>query len=263
MAFEFHKDKPRYFQWQYLTARDYIIPFVEEVMPLKKDMRVLEIGCGEAGVLKAFIEKGCIATGIELYERRVETAKEYLKEDHDAGRIDFITRNIYDIDVEKDIGHGFDLIVLKDVIEHIPGQKRFIPKLREFLNPNGKVFFGFPPWRMPFGGHQQNLKGKFLSKLPYFHLLPTGMYRSVLKSFGEDQQKVDHMIEIKETGISIGRFEKISKASGYTILKKKHWLFNPIYKFKFGLKPARQLPIADSVPYLRDFYTTAVYYLIG
>lgn len=263
MAFEFHKDKPRYFQYQYLTARDYIIPFLGDFFHWGPEVHVLEIGCGEAGVLKAFLEKGCKATGIELFEHRVERAREFLKEDIEAGKLDFITRNIYDIDVEKDLGHGFDLIVLKDVIEHIPDQERFIPKLKEFLNPGGKVFFGFPPWYMPFGGHQQNLKGKFLSMVPYFHLLPTPLYRGVLKGFGETRQKVDHMIEIKETGISMERFERIVKKSGYRIEAKKFWLFNPIYKYKFGLKPQAQFPVLKQVPFLRNFYTTAAYYLIG
>ena len=49
----------------------------------------------------------------------------------------------------------FDLILLKDVIEHIPDQERVIPYLKEFLKPGGRVFFGFPPWYMPHGGHQQ------------------------------------------------------------------------------------------------------------
>jgi SAM-dependent methyltransferase len=263
MAFEFHTDKPRYFQYQYLTAKEYIIPFVSPFYDWDKEWRVLEIGCGEAGVLKAFLEKGCLATGIELYESRVDNAKKFLHEDVESGRLDFITRNVYDIDVQKDIGHGFDLIILKDVIEHIHDQERFIPKLKEFLNPNGKVFFGFPPWYMPFGGHQQNLKGKLLSKVPYFHLLPTPAYRGILKTFGESQQKVDNMLEIKETGISIERFERIVKKSGFKIESRKLWLLNPIYKYKFGLKPTGQLPLVGHLPFARNFYTTAAYYLIG
>ena len=57
--FEFHKNKPKYFLHQYQTAKDYIVPFVERDMTLGADTRVLEIGCAEAGVLKAFVEKGC------------------------------------------------------------------------------------------------------------------------------------------------------------------------------------------------------------
>ena len=58
MGFEFHSDKEKYFRWQYENARDYVIPFIEEAFPLKEGMKVMEIGCGEGGVLKAFWERG-------------------------------------------------------------------------------------------------------------------------------------------------------------------------------------------------------------
>ena len=76
MAFEFHKNKVRYFEIQHLTTKEYIIPFLSGNMELKPDMKVLEIGCGEAGVLKAFLERGAQCLGIELSESRVRIAAE-------------------------------------------------------------------------------------------------------------------------------------------------------------------------------------------
>jgi len=131
--------------------------------------------------------------------------------------------------------------------------------MKGFLNPGGVIFFGFPPWQMPFGGHQQINKGKLLSKIPYYHLLPAFIYKAILKLGKED---VAEMMEIKETGISIERFEKIAKTTGYTILNKTHYLFNPIYEYKFGLKPRVQSKLISSIPWVRNFFTTCVYYLI-
>jgi hypothetical protein len=37
---------------------------------------------------------------------------------------------------------------------------------------------------------------------------------------------------------------------------------NPIYKFKFGLKPIKQFGFIKAVSPIRDFLTTCVYYLI-
>ena len=159
--FEFHKDKERYFDMQYQVTKNYIQPFIAEQVALDQPLNVLEIGCAEAGVLKAFTELGHQCTGIELNENRLVTAAAFMKKEVDNGQISFICRNIYDIDVEKDIPEKFDLVLLKDVIEHIPDQAKFMLRLREFLKPNGKVFFGFPPWQMPFGGHQQICKNKW------------------------------------------------------------------------------------------------------
>ena len=58
--FEFHADRKRYFDIQVLNAEKYVIPFIEEKFPIAGGMRVLEIGCGEGGVLKAFINIGCV-----------------------------------------------------------------------------------------------------------------------------------------------------------------------------------------------------------
>ncbi len=259
--YDFHKDKKRYFDWQYYTSRDYILPFVQPFLPKEKSLDVLEIGCGEAGVLKAFTELGHNCLGIELMEGRLELARTFLKEEMEKGLIRFINKNIYDIDVQKDIGHQFDLIILKDVIEHIPQQEIFIQQLLAFLQPGAVVFFGFPPWYMPFGGHQQLCRSKYLSKLPYFHLLPMPVYKSILKNFKEPKSVVKDLEEIKETGISIERFEKIAKQK-YNILERRFYLFNPIYKYKFKLEPREQLGIIQPLPYFRNFLTTCAYYLI-
>ena len=259
--YEFHNDKPTYFQYQYLTSKGYIVPFVEEHLPKERKLNVLEIGCAEAGVLKAFTELGHQCVGIELMQGRIELAKKFMSDELKAGQIKFINKNIYDIDVDKDLGVQFDLIILKDVIEHIPNQEVFMKKLLDFLAPEGKVFFGFPPWYMPFGGHQQICTNKILAKLPYYHLLPMGLYKQVLKTGGESEKTIANLVEIKETGISIERFEKIAKQN-YSILKQNLFLVNPIYQYKFGLKPRNQAGVIAAIPYVKDFFSTCAYYLI-
>jgi hypothetical protein len=115
---------------------------------------------------------------------------------------------------------------------------------------------------MPHGGHQQVCKNKFLSLLPYFHLLPNPLYKGILKLSGEYDPVIRELLEVKSTGISIERFERIVKSSGYTIPAKTFFLINPIYQYKFGIKPRKQWGVIAGIPYLRDFLTTCVYYMI-
>src|SRR5690606_28158848 len=112
----------------------------------------------------------------------------------------------------------FDLIILKDAIEHIPDQEKFIPYLKNFLKKEGQIFFGFPPWYMPFGGHQQVCQNKIASVLPYYHILPKPMYKGVLKMFGESEPVINELLEIKDTQITIERFEHIVKQSDLRVL---------------------------------------------
>lgn len=260
--YDFHKDKQRYFNIQKEVTEEYIIPFLEGFFDAKAGLKVLEIGSAEAGVLKAFTNLGNKCLGIELSESRVALAKQFMAEELKDGKVNFISRNIYDINPEEDLDFKFDLIVMKDVIEHIHDQEKFIPILKKFLNKNGKIFFAFPPWQMPFGGHQQNAKSKVLSKLPYFHLFPMPIYKGIMKMFGLEQDQIDGLAEVKETGISIERFEKIVKASGFKVVKKKFYLFNPIYKWKFGIQPREQFGFIAAIPWLRNFFTFGVYYVV-
>ena len=89
------------------------------------------------------------------------------------------------------------------------------------------------------------------------------IFKAFLKLFGEDATKIKDLVEVKETGISIERFERIVKQSGFSILNKTHFLINPIYKYKFGLQPRKQLGFISAIPVLRNFLTTCVYYTIG
>ncbi len=255
---EFHTDHKRYFEIQLQNANDYVLPFIEKYFPVKPGMHVLEIGCGQGSLLKAFADRGCECVGVEMYPLWIEKANENLADYISLRKIRVIDRNIYDINPELDLGHLFDLVVLKDVIEHIHDQKRLIAWMKSFLKPGGMVFFGFPPWQMPYGGHQQVLPG-ILGKTPYWHLLPMPVFKWILKKKGLEQSE---MVEIKETGISIERFQRILIQTGYRIIGKQHWMLNPVYQYKFGWKPIRQFSLISSLPFIRNFLTTGVYYIV-
>ncbi|MCI4666783.1 MAG: class I SAM-dependent methyltransferase [Bacteroidia bacterium] len=262
MALAQHSSVDVRFKQQVENSQDYLIPFIEEVLPLEKGMRVMEIGCGEGGVLRAFLDRGTSCLGVDLSVPRIERAKAFFEEDIKQGNIDFRAKNVYDDDFLEENRASFDLILLKDTIEHIPEQEKFIPYITQFLKPNRFIFFGFPPWRMPFGGHQQTCKSKVLGMTPYFHLLPMPLYKGVLKTFGETDANVRALEEIKETGISLARFERIIKHNHLEIASKRLYLINPIYRFKFGLKPRIQSKFVGSIPYFKDFFTTAGWYII-
>lgn len=257
---ERHTDRKQYFEEQGITTKKYVIPYISEIQPVTKNTRLLEIGCGEGGNLAPFIEMGCEVVGIDLSESQINNAKTFIAENFENSRATLIHQNIYDIQ-SSDIGE-FDVIMLRDVIEHIPNQDKFLKHIKQFLKPNGIIFFGFPPWHMPFGGHQQICQSKIASKLPYFHILPTSLYRGLLKLFGESDAMIDVLIEIKETGIGINKFQRLIKKNQYQFEKKTYYLINPNYEIKFNLKLREQFKIIAWIPYLRDFLTTCMYCVV-
>ncbi len=259
MVYDFHYDKERYFNYQYLHSKEYIVPLVREYLDFSQKLRILEIGSAEAGVLKAFTELGHDCVGVEISEERVNLAKRFMKTEFDAGQIQFYDSDVFKVKVE-DLGGKFDLIILKDVIEHIHNREVLYDKFKEFLKPNGFVFIAMPPWCMPFGGHQQMLKNKLYCRTPYFHLLPMWFTKLLLK--WNNDLFVTEWEDLKATRISINGFQREAKQNGFEISKAIYYFINPNYKFKFNLKPRKQSKIIASIPYLRDFFTTTAYFLI-
>ena len=254
-----HSDRKRYFKEQALTTSKYVIPYLQDLMEIGENTSVLEIGCGEAGNLEPFLDLGCKrVVGIDISEGRIENGKLYHANHPNFKNLELVAEDIYDTKTKEE----FDIIISRDVIEHITNQEKFMNRCRDFMKPNGLYFIGFPPWYNPFGGHQQLLKNKFFSKLPYFHILPRFLYKLLLRIIGESEAKIKGMLEIYDTRITIDRLNRILKINNYQILKKTDYLFNPNYETKFGIKPKKQLKFISSIPFIRNFFVTASYYVV-
>ena len=190
---------------------------------------------------------------------QLEKAKAFFANHSLNKNLRLIANDIYKVS-PNEIGN-FDLIILRDVIEHLPNQELFMHQLKCFMHSESVVFFGFPVWCNPFGGHQQICRNKWLSHTPWLHLLPNRLYKKALQLGGESASTIKALLDIKATGISLSRFESILHKEQYQILKHTHYFINPNYEIKFSLRP-RIIPQYLQIPYLSDFYTTAMYYLI-
>lgn len=257
---ERHTNRKKYFEEQNIVTEKYVIPYISTICSVTSTSVVAEIGCGEAGNLKPFLDMGCKVTGIDISENKIQNARKFYIDHPLNANLTLIADDIYNIkpsDIDK-----LDLIIMRDTIEHIPNQELFLSNLKKFLKPTGKIFFAFPPWRMPFGGHHQVCKSKFLSNMPYLHLLPRVMFVSILRLFGESEGSIDGLMEIRDTQISIDRFEEILQINNFKIEKEDFYLVNPNYEIKFNLK-VRKLPEIMNIPYLRDFFTTTCYCIVS
>ena len=61
-----HKNRVIYFHEQSECTRKYVIPYIEQVLPVTPNLRILEIGCGEGGNLKPFLQLGCQCVGVDI-----------------------------------------------------------------------------------------------------------------------------------------------------------------------------------------------------
>lgn len=253
---ERHTNRKRYFEEQAQTTRNYYIPYIKRMM-YHLPNEILEVGCGEGGNLLPFAEHGCQVTGVDLIPSRIEQARAFFSEKNQEGT--FISSDIFSL---TGLNKRFPLIFVHDVIEHIDHKEQFLTDLKKYLSPGGIIFIGFPAWQMPFGGHQQIAKDKFISHLPFIHLLPYTLYRYVLRICGEQESTIKELLSIKQTKCTIEMFQSIARRTNYQIINEQLYFINPHYQVKFGLTPRKLNKFVARIPFVRNLFSTSCFYMI-
>ena len=254
---ERHRNRELYFKELSITSKKYFVPYISHYKKIETGINVLEIGCGDGGNLLPFFEMGCNTVGVDMSESRIKDAILFFKMTH--AKVKFIASDIFKL---KELESNFDIIICHDVIEHIENKSVFLKNMKNYLKPQGLIFMSFPAWQMPFGGHQQICKGKIMSHLPFFHLLPRSMYKAILELSGEGQGCVKELLEIKKTRTSIELFERLAKQEKIQISNRTLFFINPHYEIKFGLKPKKLCSILSSLPCVRNYFTTSCFYIL-
>ena len=90
-----HADRQLYFNEQSITTQKYVIPFIEKHKPITADSHILEIGCGEGGNIKPFLDLGCQVTGIDINGGQIEIAKEIYSAHTNNKNLTLICEDIY------------------------------------------------------------------------------------------------------------------------------------------------------------------------
>ena len=232
----------KHFTEQKAHAETYLIPYFERIFPDFQRFRILEIGCAEAGFLYALHQAGIQSEGLELEPHRVALAKAM------NPKLKIRVGDVTDPDIVSKIGKSFDLVVLRDVIEHIPDRDVVFRNLSILLRPEGFAYITFPPRFSPFAGHHQNGRSA-LRRMPFLHLLPEWMIRFLGRGFREHAHILDNAALNFRIGLSIQRFEAFCHNHGFKILIKDLFLLRPIYHTRTGLKP-RRIP---DIPVFREF----------
>jgi 2-polyprenyl-3-methyl-5-hydroxy-6-metoxy-1,4-benzoquinol methylase len=235
-------DRLAYHEYQTQIGKYYLEQFVK---PYTKGKKILDIGCGEGGVLTPFEKAGYDCTGLEYSPERAKYARE-----KGSSNIKFIQGNIEEFSYHQ----KFDVILMLDVIEHLNQKLQALKNIKRILSPEGIVIISFPPFRSPFGGHQQVMKS-FLKYVPYIHLAPESIYKWLLEKV-EGQNFESHFRNFK-TGITIREFERLVNQSGFKIIKKIAYFVRPRQAFRFGLKIKQ-----NQLKFLKEYLTTGVVYIL-
>lgn len=113
---------------------------IPQLLGLRPDSSVLEIGCGSGGYALHLAEKlGCQITGLDINEPGIRGAKEIASKSGLASRARFeqydASRNLPFDD------QTFDAAFSNDVLCHVPGRLALLAEIFRVLKPAGRMLF--------------------------------------------------------------------------------------------------------------------------
>jgi len=99
--------------------------------------KVLDIGCC-AGYISVWLAgNNANVVGIDISKNAVEAAKKHAKIRKVSGRCEFYNKDIIKEDLKNVINGRFDIVIAKDVIEHIKDDGLFLKKIHDLLKDGG------------------------------------------------------------------------------------------------------------------------------
>ena len=235
-----------------------MIPWLSERIALD-GLRVADLGCHHGGILDALREDDRVREGVgfELSEELVRSSP-FVADDR------FRLRQ-GDALALGETGEPFDLVLLCEVLEHIPRFGDVLSSVQRLLAPGGYVFVSFPPYRSPYGGHRaSSLPTSFAS----FRTSTTFPERAVLplmhvedNAYMSRAQALEDLTSVRRTRLTIGRFEQVISRTALRRVARSFYLLRPEYRVRYGT-PVIELRGLGRVPGVRELLVMGAYYLL-
>ena len=243
--------KDYYFEYQKTLASSYYIPFLINNNVELKDKNILEIGCGNGGFISAFGEFSDNCVGFDLKDL-----------DWEKNNVKYRKLNVFDDNLADKIDSKFDIIILRDVIEHLDNSQtgKLFKQIKLMSNLNTLILITFPPFYSPFGLHQQALLKSILRFIPYLSLIPKDLIKVLIE---EDNNKdgIEELLSLYDSKKTISMFYKLVNRNSYRIIDEKFFHVRPSHEIRYGIKTIKSRLIYH-IPILRELLITGTVFLI-
>ncbi len=225
-----------YFDYELALCDKVVVPLLNRLKVDLANATVLDAGCGYGGViagLSSAFSLGC-AVGLDRDESMLQAARLRVRQ-----KVKWVNGDFLEYSETR-----FDLVLLRDVLEHIGDVERALSKAWEVLKPGGRLYATFAPYFSPFGGHQHNGEGPF-SYVPWLQLLPEPLFRRCLHIRGNGYKNRERLREdmdsVLATRLTLARLHKAAALNPWISEYRGYFLSRPDYRIKFGL-PTIALP---------------------
>tara|TARA_Y100000994_G_scaffold107370_1_gene88476 strand:+ start:6343 stop:7128 length:786 start_codon:yes stop_codon:yes gene_type:complete len=249
---KFKNWKDYYFEYQRTLASSYYIPFLINNNVELKDKNILEIGCGNGGFISAFGDFSDHCVGFDLKNL-----------DWKENNVKYRQLDVFDDKLVDQIDSKFDIIILRDVIEHLDNKQtdKLFKQIELLSKSNALVLITFPPFYSPFGLHQQVLLKSMLRFIPYLSLIPKDLIK-VLTEEDSNKDGVEELLSLYDSKKTISMFYKLINNHRYRIIDEKFFHIRPSHQIRYGLKTIESKLIWH-IPIIRELLITGTVFLIN
>ena len=224
----------RLFYEQVNYTKGYLIAYLQKKLKnFDKTKKILEVGCAEGGTVYELRNQGYLCDGIEIEKGRAEIAKKHIKE---SAKI-----VVGDITKPLEIQDKYDVVIMRDVIEHIADKEKALSNIANLLNEGGILFLTFPLKFSPYAGHNQNAKN-WIKYVWYITLFPKFIIRLMVPS-----QHYESYVYLKENALSFRKLKRLIKPN-WKFVWIDFFISRPIYKVRFGWRIIK----APKIPIIRE-----------
>src|SRR5262245_6581409 len=125
--------------------------------------RVLDVGCGTAGLSQLVTREGASYVGCDFFEKILAFGQAFTRDLPTGAQAGLVRSSAIDLPFAD---RSIDLAIGFDVIEHLvggePWQLRFLQEVRRVLRPDGLLLLTTPNRLCPFEGHTFLIGPQFL-----------------------------------------------------------------------------------------------------
>ncbi|MCD4845031.1 MAG: class I SAM-dependent methyltransferase [Methanosarcinales archaeon] len=217
---------------------------------------ILDVGCGTGGCAIALAETLQVpVTGIDINEDAIFAGCKAAAAASNAPQF-----HALDLLQDEIPGDTYGLILMCDVIEHIPNFQLALERLRPKLDADGFLYVSFPPWRGPYAGHQHNAKSA-VRFMPYLHAVAPSLFLKLLHRW--EPMREDWLADVRQivaNRISMRKFELATHDCEWKIEHSKTYFLRPAF-FRMGL-PTVPNGWLGRLPWIGECITTGCEYLL-
>ena len=252
-----HESGRSYAAYQEKVTEQHLLPLFRRLgAPL--DRPILDVGCNKGGCVVSLASALPVPVhGVDITLADLEVARAL------AAEVGAENARFDALDITRDPlpERRYGLILLRDVVEHLSDVGAALARLHELIEPDGRLYVTFPPWRGPYAGHQHNAKSaaKFM---PWLHALSPDTFLSLLERWEGD--RADWLADERQicaNRLTRRAFEKLLDRHGWEIRYRETYFSRPAF-LRMGLPTVRNGPLGR-IPGIGEVVTTACEYLLS